>query len=287
MSLRSAFLSLAALAVFAVPAHAAEEIWAVTTSNNLINFISNNAWVFSSRPITGLAPGEQALAIDYRPAVPVGRLYVLGSTGRIYLVSNPNSGVATAVGAGPFAVLSGTHFGFDFNPTVDRIRLVSDTGMNLRLHPDTGLLAATDGAIAYGAGDPNFGLDADATGAAYTNSVAGAVSTVLYDLDSKQGVLARQTPPNNGTLATVGPVGMAFSGVNGFDISGLSGTAYAAFDMGGTQSTLVTIDLTSGAATPLGLIGCQEPIRGLSVSPFIPTPTRKNSWGGLKSDFRK
>lgn len=47
----------------------------------------------------------------------------------------------------------------------------------------------------------------------------------------------------------------------------------------------MTINLTSGAATPLGVIGCQEPIRGISVSPFVPTPTRKSSWGGLKSGY--
>ena len=46
--------------------------------------------------------------------------------------------------------LSGTAFGFDFNPTVDRIRVVSDTGQNLRLNPDTGAVAAVDGALNQG-----------------------------------------------------------------------------------------------------------------------------------------
>jgi hypothetical protein len=40
-------------------------------------------------------------------------------------------------------VLAGTSFGFDFNPTVDRIRLVSDSGQNLRLNPNSGAGATT------------------------------------------------------------------------------------------------------------------------------------------------
>ena len=45
---------------------------------------------------------------------------------------DPARGAAIAVGA-PFTPgTDGTAFGFDFNPTVDRIRVVSDTGQNLR-----------------------------------------------------------------------------------------------------------------------------------------------------------
>jgi hypothetical protein len=34
--------------------------------------------------------------------------------------------------------LDGTFFGVDFNPTVDRLRVISDTGQNLRVNVDTG-----------------------------------------------------------------------------------------------------------------------------------------------------
>ena len=79
----------------------------------------------------------------------------------LYVVS-PLTGAATAVG-GPFTpALSGTVFGFDFNPTVDRIRVVSDTGQNLRLNPDTGAVATADGAI--NPGTPRI------VGSAYTNN---------------------------------------------------------------------------------------------------------------------
>jgi hypothetical protein len=56
-----------------------------------------------------------------------------------------SSGVLKAVGAGPLTpALNGVAFGLDFNPAADRIRVVSDTGQNLRLHPDTGAVAAVE-----------------------------------------------------------------------------------------------------------------------------------------------
>jgi hypothetical protein len=44
-----------------------------------------------------------------------------------------------------------TNASVDFNPTVDRIRLVTDSGQNLRLHPELGTVVATDGVINGGA----------------------------------------------------------------------------------------------------------------------------------------
>ena len=70
--------------------------------------------------------GEEVLGVDFRPAT--GQLYALSSASKIYTL-NLGTGLATMVGAAPFATpLSGTSFGFDFNPTVDRIRIVSNTG---------------------------------------------------------------------------------------------------------------------------------------------------------------
>ncbi|MEO5616566.1 MAG: DUF4394 domain-containing protein, partial [Candidatus Eisenbacteria bacterium] len=251
-SFSAVFAVLTLLLVTAPAARAAEEIWGVTVNNNLINFISSNPWAFSSRPITGLNAGDQVLGIDFRPALPLGRLYALGISGQLYRIDNPSSGVAVAVGPGGI-VLSGTGFGLDFNPTVDRIRVISDADQNLRLHPDTGLLAVTDAAIAYAGTDANAGQNAMAGGAAYTNSVAGATSTMLFDIESNLDLLVTQAPPNNGTLNTVGPLGVNVSSVNGFDISGVSGVAFAAFDIGGAQSSLYVINLSTGAASLQGV----------------------------------
>ena len=74
--------------------------------------------------------------------------------------------------AGAFSTsISGTAFGMDFNPVPDRIRLVSDTRQNLRIHPDLGTLVSADGAL-----NPAGNVVA----VAYSNNFAGATSTTLY-----------------------------------------------------------------------------------------------------------
>lgn len=196
------------------------------------------------RWITGLQGGETILGIDFRPAN--GTLYGLGSTSRLYTI-NPTTGAATQVGSAGAFTLSGTSFGFDFNPTVDRIRVVSDANQNLRLNPDSGALAGTDTTL--NPGNPNV------IGSAYTNNFAGATTTTLFAIDSAVDSLFIQNPPNNGALVLVGPLGVNVQGVGGFDISGLSGIAYAGLTVGTAGSQLFAINLATGAATLVGNIG--------------------------------
>ena len=47
-------------------------------------------------------------------------------------------------------------FGFDFNPAADRIRVVSNTGQNLRLHPDTGAVVDGDATVEGVQPDPSL-----------------------------------------------------------------------------------------------------------------------------------
>ncbi len=233
----------------------AATLYGVNTANQLVRFDSATPGIVTPPiAITGLQAGELVLGIDFRPAT--GGLYALGSTSRLYLV-NRSTGVATQVGTAGAFTLNGTDFGFDFNPTVDRIRVVSNTGQNLRLNPDNGALAGTDMPLNPGA--PNVNA------AAYTNNVAGATTTTLFVIDTTIDALYTQVPPNNGTLNLVGPLGVDASSINGFDIAPAGGVAYAALTVAGT-SRLYTINLTTGAATLVGAIGGGNMLRGLSAS---------------------
>ncbi len=231
---------------------------ALNTANQLIRFNSNraNAPIGSAVTITGLQSGESILGIDIRPAT--GQLYGLGSSNRLYTI-NPATGAATAVGAAGAFTLSGTDFGFDFNPTVDRIRVISDTGQNLRLNPIDGTLTATD---------PNLnGAATGADAAAYTNSFGGATTTTLYDISSTTDFLYQQNPANAGTLVGVGTLGFDITGNNGFDITNTGNVALAALQPNGSAtSNLYTINLTTGAATFISPINSTSPIRGLVIS---------------------
>jgi len=136
---------------------------------------------------------------------------------------------ATAVGTAPFAPpLDGGSFGFDFNPTVDRIRVVSLTRQNLRLNQNDGT-ATLDGRLAYAPTDAAAAATPIVVGSAYTNPVAGATATQLFGIDVGRNSLVLQNPPNPGTLATVGALGVNATSPVGFDITPANGTAYATF----------------------------------------------------------
>ena len=239
-----------------------EVMFGLTNSNKLITFNSNDPGrLMKNVQITGLQPGENLLGIDFRPVN--GQLYGEGSTGRVYVI-NTATGVATAITIVP----NGTNFGFDFNPVPDRIRFVSNATQDLRLNPNDGNLAATDGNLAYAIGDPNQGVPAMVVAVGYTNSTFGPApgTTTLYDIDAGLDILAIQNPPNNGTLVTVGSLGVNTTNFAGFDISGRSGIGYAALNVSpATTSGLYTVNLTTGAATLVGTIGGGEIVNSLTT----------------------
>lgn len=263
-TLRTPFLVLFALAALSAKA---QTFYGVTTDNFLVSFDRSDPTALTSKlSFSGLAqPNELILGIDFRPAT--GELYALGSSSRLYKVDT-TTGAATGVGGQFSTRLNGIEFGFDFNPTVDRIRLTSDNGQNLRLNPVTGAVAAIDGSLAFAGGDPNAGTMPNIVGSAYTNNFAGATTTTLYNIDSKLNALVTQVPPNNGVLNTVGALGYDVSSLVGFDILGVN-QAYAAFTIEGDfRSALYSIDLATGKATQLGAIGGTAlQIRDVAVVP--------------------
>lgn len=229
--------------------------YAVTNSNSLLIFNPFGPNPIS-KAITGLQPGEDIYGIDFRPRN--GQLYAISSQGRIYTI-NTSNGAATAAGA-PFASGMVGDYGFDFNPTVDRIRVVNNANINLRLVPDNGSLAATDGMLT--------GSQGGATAAAYTNSFAGATTTTLYSISNSFGQLFIQNPPNNGTLVPVGGnaglLGISFEGSNGFDIGGTSNAAYALLRSNGVTS-IYAINLNAPSATPITTLPGNPIIRGFAL----------------------
>lgn len=224
-----------------------ELITVLTSGNRLLTVDSATpATVMQTRTITGLPAGESLVGIDYRPAT--GALFALGSSSRLYAI-NHETGAATAVGSAGAFTLSGTRFGFDFNPMVDRIRITSDADQNLRANPNDGTVVV-DGTLAYTASDPNNGANPNIVGSAYVNNFAGAGATTLRGIDSNLDILAIQNPPNEGGLVTVGPLGVNTTDTVGFDVSGLTGVAFAALTPSPGATQLYTINTLSGAATP-------------------------------------
>lgn len=249
----------------------AEMLYALTTSNTLTSFDSaspNRAT--TPIAITNLTAGDTLFGIDRRTAD--GQLYVFGvggTTGRVYTV-NQNTGAATLISTLNTAV-SGANFAADFNPVADRLRVVSDTGQNLRIDVTTGA-TTVDGALAYAAGDPNAGQTPNVVAIAYTNSFPGTTATTLFDI-SATGVRSTQNPPNNGTLNTTGTLGFPITNVAAYEISGVTGAGFAAFvQQGNTNSGFYTVGtngvtFVGGVATASGQF---LTIRGLAAA--VPEP---------------
>ena len=114
--------------------------------NELIRFHSASpGTILGAATITGLQPGETARRHrhapgrrpalwrrQHQPSVPVER--------------DHRRGHARSVPVFP-TLLSGTRFGVDFNPMVDRLRVVSDAEQNLRINPNNGAIAGVDTAL--------------------------------------------------------------------------------------------------------------------------------------------
>src|SRR5262249_8711684 len=101
-------------------------------------------------------------------------------------------------------------------------------------------------------------------------------------IDSNRDVLVMQggpdgTPsPNGGVLTTIGSgLGLDTSDLVGFDISGLTGVAYAALTPPtGGASQLFTIDTNTRAATLVGTIGTGMTLTGLAADVgSVPEPS--------------
>lgn len=256
-------------ALFALPCRA-ETVVALTSGKRLLFFDSTSPSTVTKTITITTVSNEALKAIDFRPAT--GNLYALGASGRFYIL-NLTTGAASVPPAVPVAV-SGTGFGFDFNPTVDLLRVTSDADVNRRYNPDDGGIVQQDPAFAYAAGDAHAGADPTIVGSAYTNNFAGAGATVLYDIDSGFDTLVIQNPPNAGILNTVGPLGVDTSDQVGFDISQGTGVAYASLTVGGTAG-LYTISLANGAATLVGNIGNAGSLAGETIVGLaVPTATR-------------
>lgn len=259
---RALALALAA-AGLAAPAHA-QLVYGLTDTQSLVTFdAATPGTIQSGAFLSGLAGGERAIGIDFRPAT--GELFALGSQNNLYTV-DVATGRATRVGSGFGDRLNGSSFGFDFNPTIDRIRVVSDADQNLVLNPITGASTmVTD--LFYRAGDANEGADPNVVGSAYTNSLPGATTSQLYGIDTGLDILVRQDN-SAGTLDTVGSLGVDLTDVVGFDIDGSTNSAYAAVqDIALGRSTFWSINLDTGQATRIGEVGGGALVGSIAIVP--------------------
>ena len=247
------------------PVVAVGDTVALTASGKLVSF--NRAapgTLVGTVAVTGVVSGETLVGLDVRPATNV--LYALGNQGNLYTLA-PTTGAATQVTklvadatdtTEPFSALAGTSFGIDFNPVADRLRVVSNTGQDLRINVETGA-TTTDGVITP--------ATAVVSGSGYTNSFAGTTSTRLFNLNLTTATVDLQDPPNNGVQVTGPALGVTATAAD-FDIDATNNIGYASLTVG-SVSSLYRVNLQTGAAAPaatvVGAIAGGEAIRSIAL----------------------
>jgi len=251
----------------AMGAAQAGSIFANTTGGRLISFDSATPGSIQSNVAISGVTGD-LVGIDFRPATP-GTLYGVGNNGgvgSVYVISTI-TGVATPINTG-FA-LDGTSFGVDFNPVPDALRIVSNSGQNLRITGGGAGVVNIDGTLNIGGVTQTNVVDA-----AYTNSFAGATTTTLFVLQDNAApgsdVLFIQNPPNNGALNPVANLTINVSQLSGFDITA-DLQAFLSWN-GGNQ--FGTLNLTTGQAVNNGAVGggFAGQIAGISALNAVPEP---------------
>jgi hypothetical protein len=238
------------------PADDPVDVVGLVDGTSLVRFSTRDSAVGEPATVSGLDGDTLLVGIDYR--VQDGLLYGVGDAGGLYTLTE--AGAATKVGE-LTERLDGEVFGVDFNPAANALRIVSDTGQNLRQPFATTPLPDTvaDTELTNPAQPPATGT-VPATGvvsAAYTNNdTEQTTATSLFVLDAAAGRISLQSPANGGSLAPTGSLGVEADAGWGFDIhtnaDGVN-TGYATLQVGSGYE-LHSIDLLNGTATRVGTL---------------------------------
>jgi hypothetical protein len=220
-------------------------------------------------PFTGINTGELVQGIDFNQA---GTLFAIGksnSSSTLYTV-NPSTGAATIV-ASISVPLSGNSFGIDFDPAIDRLRVVSDADQNLVIDPATGMATAGN-PLMFAGGSPDPALSALASS-----------NGTFFGIDSNTSYLV-VVDPMTGTIVNRGPLGVAPGPLVGMD-----DVDDVLFFAAGNH--LHMVNKSTGNAPSLGDLPANFLVTGLAGmsstggTPGGGTPGGGTPGGGLPGDF--
>ena len=245
-----------------------------TTPNTLVNFAAATPNTVVAKAITGLTAGDIVVGIDVRPSDGVMWAFARAAVANgdptgaasIYVI-NPDTGVASGrVAVTGVTFDSATSVSVDFNPAVDRMRVITFFGQSVAINVVGG--AATQNGAIQGT---TF-----AAAVAYTNSAVSPTapaSTVLYRIDN-QGApddLTTITPATGAIATTAGPIGLALTEVQAFDITGVNNVnALAALRTTASGAhSLYRINLATGAAGLFNSTAALSLIGGTAGVPLV------------------
>ncbi|MFB9376035.1 DUF4394 domain-containing protein [Kineococcus gynurae] len=212
----------------------------------LVTFsVSRPGDVRKTGTVRGLTGGDTELVgIDAR--VQDRGVYGVGNAGGVYKLDVHSARAEFVLRL--TEELDGTRFGVDFNPAANALRIVSDTGQNLRQPFATpGAATVADTPLTT---PPTAGTTTGVTAAGYTNNdLDEKTGTTLFVVNADTGALAIQSPANAGTLAATGNLGVDLGEDPAFDVRGTTGYLVVP---AGERSTVYEVSLLTGQATKKG-----------------------------------
>jgi Domain of unknown function (DUF4394) len=239
----------------------------LTGTGHLVSFQSSSPQISTLiGSVEGLGSSDTKLiGIDFR--VQDGLLYGVGNGGGVYTIDTQTAQASFVNSLSE--QLQGRRFGVDFNPAANRLRIISNTGQNLR-HDVTVTGATTpptvvDGPLNFPPVPPatTSTTALGVTGAAYTNNdleptPPTVTGTTLFDIDTTNDQIVLQSPANSGILVPTGKLGVDTGNQVGFDIysdlvNGLTvrNRAFAVLAVNGVDG-FYKINLLTGDATFIG-----------------------------------
>jgi hypothetical protein len=247
------------------PAPVGAVIYALDNGNNLLMFGTESGETISRKVgITGVPILKRMIGIDFRASD--GKLYGVGNDSRVYTIDTL-TGVATPVGE-PFSpkIISSfdIHFGMDFDPATDRIRLISnELGGNWSINPDDGT-AVTGNTPRYAVGDPHEGHAAHIGGLTHipasqipagsavrmslSSRASGPCEDLVMAMDTELGQMITSCDPDSGDWNSLGDIPEIESlACVELDYSGPGGGIWAAGQrINGFFNSIGTVDPASG-----------------------------------------
>jgi hypothetical protein len=202
---------------------------------------------------------DKLQGIDMRPGDKM--VYGVAADGNLVTI-NLETGTTSVTAKLSTMLPDGVMASVDFNPMADKLRIMGSDGTNLRADPASGKVT-TDGSLQFEAGDPSAAMKPAIIATAYINAFGKPEKTAMYDIDAS-GLFIQQTKPNDGTLKTIGKLGIDLGGTVAFDIQTTpDGTNTAWLVSGGT---LYKIDMATGAAQK-SAEGLDAGMRDLTILP--------------------
>lgn len=243
---------------------AAGKVFAVTAFDGLA---SNQRLIRCSRetpgtlemslPLTGLPLGALVEGMDFHPLT--GELYALvlfaqgPDTYRFYRIDPATGNCTSDAGTLTWAPGTSNHrYGMDFLPGTNQVRIVDETGTN-EVVTLTGFFSKT--------------FDTPFPAARRFSAIAYAPGTrILYAVDDAAQALYRIDAGM--APVRIGALGRNPAFLNGFDISEEGEAWMSLYRPGGFLVGLNRVNLETGAATEIGLIGDGvSPVLALAVAP--------------------